>query len=188
MADRRGEYEAMTGTLKQLMRKGWRLGAVAAIVFSAGALVRPTEAADPAARVIELTNHERARAGLAPLTYNPNLTLSAQTYAQVLAAGPCFGHTCGPIPYVVDRDEAAGYYDWLTVGENLAAGDWSPEQVVGAWMASPSHRANLLNPSFQEIGVGVAYGGAYGSYWTQEFGARSATPVYAWGPAYDWGY
>jgi uncharacterized protein YkwD len=40
-------------------------------------------------------------------------------------------------------------------------------------MASPGHRANILNPDYREIGLGLAAGGKYGAYWTQEFGARA---------------
>ena len=138
----------------------------------------PAAAAEPAApellaRVVELTNLERQQAGLAPLAPNPNLAQAAQGYADVLAFGDCFAHTCGPVPDFAQRLGDAGYAGWTALGENIAAGQPSPEDVVAAWMASPGHRANILNPAYTEIGVGAAVGGPYGRNWTQEFGARA---------------
>jgi uncharacterized protein YkwD len=123
--------------------------------------------------VVELTNQERAKAGLGPLAISQQLTSAAQGYAEVLATSGCFAHTCGPVPDMVGRSERAGYHAWTTLGENIAAGQRSPEEVVKQWMDSPGHRTNILNPAFTEIGVGVANGkGPYGTYWAQEFGAR----------------
>ena len=139
---------------------------------------RPAAAAEPGApevvaRVVELTNLQRQQAGLAPLAVNPNLAQAAQGYADVLASGDCFAHTCGPVPNFAQRLEDAGYAEWRTLGENIAAGQPSAEDVVAAWMASPGHRANILNPAYTEIGVGATVGGPYGLNWTQEFGARA---------------
>lgn len=150
--------------------------AVLAVAAATIISVKPSEPAqaysDPAVEVIVLTNLERSRAGLEPLTYNPNLTWAAQTYAHILATDSCWGHNCGPEPSLVGRSEQAGYSNWLALGENLAGGQPSPQSVVNAWMASPGHRANILNPNYTEIGVGLATGGRYGIYWSQEFGAR----------------
>jgi uncharacterized protein YkwD len=132
----------------------------------------PDNAAAQIERVLELTNAERARAGLPLLTLSGELSLAAQQYSAVLATDACFAHTCGPVPDMVQRDAQAGYTGWTAVGENIAAGYPSPEAVVNGWMASPGHRANILNPDYRELGVGLASGGKYGAYWTQEFGAR----------------
>ena len=140
-----------------------------------GAAAEPIAAREAfTARVVELTNAERARAGLAGLAVNPSLNDAAQGYAEVLAAGDCFAHTCGPVPELERRSEQAGYTAWALLGENIAGGYLSPEQVVAVWMASAGHRANILNPSFTEVGVGLAPGGRYGSLsWVQAFGAGS---------------
>jgi uncharacterized protein YkwD len=124
-------------------------------------------------RVLDLTNAERQKAGLAPLTLSAELQ-AAQGYSEVLAASDCFGHTCGPVPDLGERDSEAGYGEWTYVGENIAAGYVSPEEVVAGWMASPGHRANILSPSYTEIGIGLSSGGQYGVYWTEEFGARAS--------------
>lgn len=56
--------------------------------------------------------------------------------------------------------------NYHTAGENIARGQQTPEAVVDAWMNSDGHRANILNSSFTQIGVGYV---AEGNYWTQMF-------------------
>src|SRR5713101_5356030 len=101
------------------------------------------------------------------------LSDAAQEYSQVLATTGCFEHTCGPVPNFADRAGQSGYTGWSALGENIAAGFPSAEAVVTSWMNSPGHRANILSPNFTEIGIGMVNGGGkFGTYWTQEFGAR----------------
>jgi uncharacterized protein YkwD len=63
----------------------------------------------------------------------------------------------------------AGSYPW---GENIAAGQSTPQAVVNAWMSSAGHCANIMKASYTAIGVGYAFGASstYGHYWTQNFG------------------
>ena len=136
-------------------------------------------ATDPASRVVELTNVERQKAGLAPLAAQANLTQAATGHAGVLASGSCFAHTCGPVPDFAERAKQAGYTNWSALAENIAAGQRTPEAVVQAWMESPGHRANILNPQYTEIGVGLATGGRMGNYWAQSFGARRGVAISA---------
>jgi uncharacterized protein YkwD len=136
-------------------------------------LAAPADADDLAERVVQLTNAEREAAQLPPLTAQVALGQAAQQYAAVLASGSCFAHTCGPVPGLPDRVDLAGYGRWTALSENIAAGQPSPEAVVTAWMNSPAHRANILNPAYAEMGVGaVASSGSYRMYWVEEFGAR----------------
>jgi len=137
----------------------------------------PALADDTTARLIELTNVERQKHGLPPLVANPSLGKAAQAYAELLASTSCWGHDCGPVPDFSQRISLAGYMGWTIVGENLAGGQPTPERAVAAWMESPAHRANVLNPRFREIGVGAAAGGRYRFYWVQEFGARRGDPA-----------
>ncbi|WP_328940712.1 CAP domain-containing protein [Streptomyces sp. NBC_00250] len=120
-------------------------------------------------QVIALVNAERAKAGCGPLTANATLTRAAQGHSDDMAARDFFDHTNpdgdGPGERVTD----AGY-PWSTYGENIAMGQSSPESVMDSWMNSPGHRANILNCSFKEIGIGIHSEG--GPYWTQVFGAR----------------
>ncbi|MBI2939494.1 MAG: CAP domain-containing protein [Chloroflexi bacterium] len=125
-------------------------------------------------RVVELTNAERARQGLPALVGSPELTLSAQRYAQAMAAGGFFGHQSPDGSTLVTRAEAAGYRGWTYLAENLAAGQASSEGAMDGWMKSDGHRANVLSPKVREIGVGHVYvpGSKFGHYWVQEFGNR----------------
>jgi hypothetical protein len=73
------------------------------------------------------------------------------------------------------RVTAAGY-QWSFTGKNIAAGYTTPQAVVNGWINSPGHRANMLNPNYQEIGIGYHYLSNdtgqvnYYHYWTQNFG------------------
>jgi len=132
-------------------------------------------AADPigdnlVAEVVAITNAERAERGLIPLTEHPLLDWAAQIYASVLADGGCFAHDCGEVPDLAGRVDAVEYH-WQRLGENIAAGQPTSDEVVRDWMSSPGHRANLLDPTFREIGVAVVPGSSpYGVYWVQLFG------------------
>ncbi len=124
-------------------------------------------------RVLELTNIERQKAGVPPLTLSSELTAAAQSYSETMGGSGCFSHSCGAVPNFADRISMAGYGGMMAAAENIAAGYPSPEAVVDGWMNSPGHRENLLNPSYTEIGIGVAQGGGrFGLYWTQDFGSR----------------
>ncbi|WP_431991907.1 CAP domain-containing protein [Streptomyces albogriseolus] len=122
-----------------------------------------------AAEVVELTNRERTRAGLRPLSRDPLLTTAAQAHSADMVARGFYAHTApdGGKPW--DRAAAAGSR-CRTVGENIACGQRSAAEVVRGWMNSPGHRANILKPEFTHIGVGFAGGGRAGTYWTQLFG------------------
>jgi uncharacterized protein YkwD len=141
--------------------------------LAADALADPADTGDLAGQVLQLTNQQRQAAQLAPLAVEPALGQAAQQYANVLALGACFAHTCGPVPDVSDRTEQAGYLDWVALGENIAAGQPNPTAVVDAWMQSPEHRANILGARYTDIGTGVVItNDRYQRYWVQEFGAR----------------
>ncbi len=140
---------------------------------ASGVLADSADTGDLASQVVQLTNAQRQAAQLPPLTAEPALGQAAQTYAGVLATNRCFAHTCGPVPDVSDRDEAAGYVGWVALGENIAAGQPGPGEVVKAWMQSPGHRDNILSPSYTDIGTGVVItDGGYKRYWVEDFGAR----------------
>ncbi|MFF9818236.1 CAP domain-containing protein [Streptomyces sp. NPDC014006] len=119
------------------------------------------------AEVLRLVNEERAKAGLAPLAANSALTGLAENFSDDMAARGFFDHTDpdGHTPW--DRAAKAGITG--LGGENIARGQADPAAVVAAWMDSPGHRANILNPDFKTLGVGVHLG-AGGPWWTQDFG------------------
>ncbi|MFJ8632175.1 CAP domain-containing protein [Streptomyces sp. NPDC093568] len=122
-----------------------------------------------AAEVVDLTNRERARAGLHPLAVDPALTGAAQAYSTDMAVRAFYSHTSPEGTQPWDRAAAAGSR-MRTIGENIACGQRSAGEVVDGWMNSPGHRANILKRDFTHIGIGFAGGGPAGTYWTQLFG------------------
>ncbi|MFJ4539926.1 CAP domain-containing protein [Streptomyces tibetensis] len=123
----------------------------------------------PEAQVLALVNKERAAAGCSPVTANDRLTRAADDYSDVMASSGVMSHTGPDGSTMTTRVEAAGY-QWSTLGENIARGQADAASVMKSWMNSPGHRANILNCSFKELGVGVHFGDG-GPWWTQDFGA-----------------
>ncbi|MEU6227751.1 CAP domain-containing protein [Streptomyces sp. NPDC047042] len=123
-----------------------------------------------AAEVIDLTNRERARAGLPPLASDAPLTRAAQAHSTDMVVRAFYSHTGPDGSQPWDRAAAAGSTR-RTIGENIACGQRSAAEVVEGWMNSPGHRANILKREFTHIGIGFAGGGKAGTYWTQLFGA-----------------
>ncbi|MER7925712.1 CAP domain-containing protein [Streptomyces sp. NPDC096057] len=126
--------------------------------------------ANTAEKVVQLTNAERARAGLRALAVDPLLAAAAQAHSTDMVARAFYSHTSPDGSQPWDRAAAAGSRR-RTIGENIACGQRSPAEVVEGWMNSPGHRANILKPDFTHIGIGLAGGGQMGTYWTQLFGA-----------------
>lgn len=114
--------------------------------------------------VVRLVNVERRKNGLSELEYNWQLSRVARYKSEDMRDRGYFSHTSPTYgtPYQMMRSFGITY---RTAGENIAKGQTSPEAVVKGWMNSSGHRANILNPSFTEIGVGFASG----NYWTQMF-------------------
>jgi uncharacterized protein YkwD len=115
-------------------------------------------------------NAERSAAGAAPLTLCPRLVTAAQRHSEDQAANSRMSHTGSNGSTMSQRVQAAGYLGWTSLGENVAAGYPSVTSVMGGWMGSTGHRANLLSASFQHVGVGRAASGSGTLYWTQNFG------------------
>ena len=137
-------------------------------------LLSESSYADVEDDVIDLVNTERAAVGLHPLNYDARLATAARDHSEDMGWQDYFSHTSLDDRSPADRVMAAGY-SYNRLGENIAAGQPTPESVVDAWMSSPGHRANILNPDFCDIGVGYAYvaDSTYGHYWTQDFGRQS---------------
>jgi uncharacterized protein YkwD len=124
------------------------------------------------AEVLAAVNAERRRAGVPPLVENPKLDLAAQRHAEDMLARNYFAHESPEGKTVRERAKEAGY-DWRAIGENIAEGQTSVQEVMNTWMHSPPHRRNILSRDFKELGVGVAFGKSGGGYrvvWVQTFG------------------
>jgi len=119
-------------------------------------------------KVVELVNIERNKNGLKPLTINSGLSKTATLKSQDMAKLNYFDHTSPTYGSPFDMMKKYGI-SYRTAGENIAMGQTTPEQVMQGWMNSPGHRANILNSSFTQIGVGIAKNSSGRLYWTQQF-------------------
>ncbi len=123
-----------------------------------------TDTSSFASRVVELCNEQRIANGLSPLTEDATLdSLAGIRAGEILTL---FDHT---------RPDGSSCFtvfngvDFRAAGENIAAGQTSPEEVVNDWMNSEGHRANILSSDFGKIGVAYSVGGQYGTGWVQLF-------------------
>jgi uncharacterized protein YkwD len=127
------------------------------VVFTAaGVSVTPgpaasTKAATIAREVFDLLNSERAARGLAPLTWDPQLAGLAQQWADQLAATDTFVHR--NLGATLGSPGFAGIYAGL--GENIATGSLTSGWAHQLWMSSSGHRANMLQPGFDTVGIGI---------------------------------
>lgn len=133
----------------------------------------PSAAAEQSAeeQVVQLVNKERAKYGLKPLKSNWELSRTARYKSQDMINKNYFDHNSPTYGTPFDMMKSFGI-SYRTAGENIAAGQSTPQAAVTAWMNSEGHRKNILSSSFTEIGVGYAKGGSYGHYWTQMFIGR----------------
>jgi len=138
----------------------------AAIAQTPAATVAQTDRAI-AQELLRLVNTERQRANLSPLVMNDKLTTAAQRHAQDMATSRRMSHTGSDGSTMRSRIDAT-QYNWSTIGENVAMGQPTAAAVMRAWMNSPGHRQNILNPAFTELGVGYATAGGR-IYWAQVF-------------------
>jgi uncharacterized protein YkwD len=125
------------------------------------------------------TNAKRALSGLAPLTLNQQLSVAAANKASDMFTKDYWAHVApdGKTPW--DFIVGVGYR-YTVAGENLAKNFQDSNGVVEAWMASPSHRDNLLKPNYKEVGFAVVNGKLQGEETTlvvQMFGTKPAAVV-----------
>lgn len=130
-------------------------------------------------RLFSMTNSSRAAAGLPAYSYNSALERAATNKANDMMALQYFAHTSptGVSPWYWIR--SAGY-DYTVAGENLAIDFYEAEDVHAAWLASATHRANILHSGYTEIGIGVARGVFDGQdtvIAVQMFGTPAAAPA-----------
>lgn len=134
--------------------------------------------------VVCLVNQERAARGLPSLTVSQKLNAVAQRWSSSMVSHGDFSHA-----HFVARIDAV-HYDWQVAEENIATGYQTPSQAVAAWMASPDHCRNILDPTIRNVGTGEVpapvRGWATGpSTWTEDFGLtmNQSAPSGNYGPA-----
>lgn len=130
-------------------------------------------------KIIELTNAQRIKSGLGPVVENEALDKAAKLKGQNMIEENYWAHFApsGKSPW--DFILGAGY-KFTYAGENLAKNFQTDEDVVNAWMNSPSHRDNLLNTHYKDVGIAVVEGTLNGVSTTlviQEFGTTEVAPA-----------
>lgn len=138
------------------------LGLALALSFSAGTAqagncTQPADVQAMASGVAAGLNAQRRANGLPAIDFNARLSAAAQTQACDLASSGRFGHAGSDGSNSHARVLRAGYQSCLTA-ENLAWGYPDAARIVGGWMASPGHRANMLHSRVDEFGIGIANG------------------------------
>lgn len=130
-----------------------------------------------AGNLVTMTNSARAQAGLKALNTNSQLIFAANMKASDMITKDYWAHTSpdGLTPWYWMKQ--AGY-DYTYAGENLAVDFSDDSTLFSAWMASASHRANVLDPRYQEIGIAAVFGNFQGRNTiivVQMFGTRATT-------------
>jgi len=132
--------------------------------------------------VVCLINQQRTSRHLPALLEQPQLERSAQGWTNKMVLQNIFTHGAA----FWTRIAAVGY-DWQLAGENIATGFSTPQEVVNAWIASPGHCRNILDPQYASVGTGVSalpvHSAASGpATWTQDFGLTMTQDA----PSHDW--
>ena len=157
------------------------LAALAACTMVGAPAPPPTAAAatqgEPCAptsgqRTLDLVNEERLRHGLPALTADTVLAKAARIHAVDMAEHGFVSHTGSDGSDPSQRLDRVGY-PWIWVGENIAAGQETPDDVVPGWMRSEGHRANILSSDAVSAGVAMARSpsGEFGTYWVMVYAA-----------------
>jgi len=151
-------------------RRLWLLAAAVALTIAASACLPPgaTSRADHDG-VMSMINSSRSANGLPGVAADPQLDALAQHWSEVLAANGQLSHQ--DLQAIISSPLMAG---WQRLTENVFMGGPSSTNalVENAWMASSGHRANILDPNVNRVGVGVAHDGAGNTYVVADFGLR----------------
>lgn len=163
-------------------KRAWFYGALGVLIkglvitsvalLPAEAFVMPNIIAVEESKMVMLTNSFRMKSGLPKLVENPKLSASAVFKAEDMAEKQYFAHE-NPEGKTLTYYLKKADYNYRSAGENLAVGYFDATEVVNAWKASPTHKANLLDKDFTEIGIGSkdgVYENAPTLYVAQHFG------------------
>ncbi|HVZ43985.1 MAG TPA: CAP domain-containing protein [Ramlibacter sp.] len=174
-----------TNTAKTLARSSAVIAAAVLVhSFAAAATFKASPCSVPGMReaIVQQVNAVRARGGncggdafgpAQPVAWNQQLVSAASGHSADMAENNYFDHVSRAGSHPADRVEAAGYH-WRSVAENIAAGQFDTNGVMKAWMESPGHCSNIMDPKYSEIGVACVQnpGSYYGGYWTMVLGRR----------------
>jgi uncharacterized protein YkwD len=153
-------------------RRRWRVAAplvaVVAIALACAACFPPPSPGSVAGDTLTAMNQDRAASGLGGLAWDSSLAGIAQSHAQAMADSGSLWHS--DLGWLIAQPSMAGTW---TMGENLLmAGGTNGYAAEDLWMASPPHRANILNGAFNRVGIGVVTDGGGRTWMVALFGAR----------------
>lgn len=161
-------------TVKQnLNKKSIKVFSTMVGLFWANMAVAETDAQ----ALLRLHNNYRQQQGSQALCLNQKLLTAAQNFCQYMASTGDFNHVSANGSTPQSRLEAVGY-NYYTYGENIAYGQQSADSVMNAWINSPGHERNIVNPNFKEAGFAKC-GSAQRPYWVAIFGASKNTACIA---------
>lgn len=129
---------------------------------------RPVRAAGLMSQVVTMTNQQRHAHGCGQLVVDQDLVVASERQSWYMAATRRFGHLGWGGSTFEARAHVAGYPE--PAAENIAWGYRTAREVMVAWMASPAHRANILDCTTRSIGTGVTYAADGTPYYTEVFG------------------
>lgn len=147
----------------QILKKEDTINEIPNVIKTPGVLkiintVNSVDSTLTVSNIIALTNQNRIAEGLAPLTKNPKLDLSAEKKVDDMIALQYFEHVSPSGVSVSQLGDSVGY-EYIIIGENLAMGNFRNDKaLLDAWMASPGHRENILKNNYTEIGVSAKKG------------------------------
>jgi uncharacterized protein YkwD len=157
-------------------------GATVALLFAVPRLSELTRVSEPLADLgsvrslaLSRVNEARRRANRPPVTASSALDAAAQSYAEEMHRRRFYSHRSPEGTAPADRASAAGYGAFAYMGENIAKGLFSADEVVERWLGSRGHQENILHPMAAEMGIGVAFGDTPDGFqvlWVQMFGRR----------------
>lgn len=122
------------------------------LLWMATAILPSVARADAVPSATALVNSFRASHGRAPVVASAHLVKIAHTHGRDMQVNQFFSHTGSDGSRVSGRAKRAGY-KFCVIAENIASGQRTTQQVMGDWINSPSHRANLLRADVNELGV-----------------------------------
>lgn len=169
-------FPLVIGTSVVAAQSNGSVGAATAVlpINAPAAVGYSSVAGKPAMRLwsgcLAVVNEVRRAAGAVALQLDPRVVTAAAAHASYQAQTQKMSHTGSGGSDAGQRLTAAGY-NWTTWGENVAAGQANCDLVLAGWLASASHRANILNPAFRHIGMGMAIGANGVPYWTMDLAA-----------------
>ena len=130
----------------------------------------PEDADELADRLLQGMNLERAAEGLSPVVSNVRLNDAAAKFACRMIEEGFFDHDDPVTGRGPGQRAIAAKYFYYFLGENLAADQETAAEVTRVWMASPTHRSNILDPTWKDVGIAVRSLEGETLYWVVEFG------------------